>query len=460
MGLYASLISSANTLRVYNQLFSTVQNNINNASTPDYATQTMTTVSSPFQPSEGLTGGVTAGALQSSRDLYAEQNVQSQNQAWGQADQQTTDLTQIQPLFDISDSNGLSGVMNQFFSDVSAWSLSPNDTVARQTVLNDASSLATKFNEAGNGLATEASQLSQETGSTVQTINGLANQIAELNQAITQNGSNQSDPGIDASMQNALENLSEYADFTTLPQSNGTVTVMVGGQTPLVIGDNAYALSSGTASQGTSAESISVLSSSGQNITDQIQGGRLGGELDTANNLLPSYIGQLNTLASSFAQAVNGVLAGGVDQNGNAGAALFAYDATNPAQTLSVTSITPDQLAAASSTAPGGNGNALALAALASSPTQVNGMSFTGYYGQLASQVGQDIQNATNQQQTSSDLLAQARTLRNNISGVSLDAQATNMVELQQGYDANAQLVTILNQLTQETINMIGTTTA
>ena len=261
-------------------------------------------------------------------------------------------------------------------------------------------------------------------------------------------------------MQNALENLSEYVDFTTLPQSNGTVTVMVGGQTPLVIGDNAYALSSGTASQGTSTESISVLSSSGQDITDQIQGGRLGGELDTANNLLPSYIGQLNTLASSFAQAVNGVLAGGVDQNGNAGAALFAYDATNPAQTLSVTSITPDQLAAASSTAPGGNGNALALAALASSPTQVNGMSFTGYYGQLASQVGQDIQNATNQQQTSSDLLAQARTLRTNISGVSLDAQATNMIELQQGYDANAQLVTILNQLTQETINMIGTTTA
>jgi flagellar hook-associated protein 1 FlgK len=452
MGLYASLVSSANTLRVYNQLFATAQNNINNSSTPDYATQTMTTVASPFQPSEGLTGGVTAGALQSSRDLFAEQDVRSQNQAWGSADQQTSDLQRIEPLFDVTDANGLSGVMNQFFSDASAWSLSPNDTVARQSVINDANNVAAQFNQAGNGLANEASTLAQETGSTLQTINSLAAQIGQLNTAIVQSGSNKTDPGIDAAMQSALENLSEYVNFTTMPQSNGTVTVLAGGQTPLVIGGNVYRLSSGNANQQTA-----IFDSYGQDVTGQIQSGRLGALLNTANVLLPSYTSQMDQLASGFAQAVNGVLANGVDANGKAGAALFSFNAAHPAQTIGVTAITPDQLAAASASAPGGNGNALALAALANNSSELNGMNFTGYYGQLASQAGEAIQNATNAQQTGSDLLAQARTLRNNISGVSLDAQATNLIELQQGYDANAKLVTVLDGLTQTTIDMLNT---
>jgi flagellar hook-associated protein 1 FlgK len=165
----------------------------------------------------------------------------------------------------------------------------------------------------------------------------------------------------------------------------------------------------------------------------------------------------MDQLASGFAQAVNGVLANGVDANGKAGAALFSFNAAHPAQTIGVTAITPDQLAAASASAPGGNGNALALAALANNSSELNGMNFTGYYGQLASQAGEAIQNATNAQQTGSDLLAQARTLRNNISGVSLDAQATNLIELQQGYDANAKLVTVLDGLTQTTIDMLNT---
>ncbi len=443
------MIESANTLQVFDQLFATTQNNVNNANTPGYAKQRLATVSLAFDPALGLPGGVTAGQIQSSRDLYAEQDVRQQNQAWGRADQQSTDLQRIEPVFDISQDAGIPGALSQFFQNVSSWSMAPNDTVARQTVIDSAGTVAAQFTQSANSLGNASSAIDQETGGAVGAINNLAGQICQLNAVLRSDARNQSDPGIDAQMQSTLENLSEYVNFTALKQSDGTVEVLAGGQTPLVIEDRQYTISADMSGAQT------VIRDSNQNdITAQIQSGRLAGLLDTKNNLLPSYMSGLNQLASGFADSVNGLLAAGVDTNGNSGAALFSYDPTSSAATLAVTSITPDELAGAVPAAPGGNGNALNLAALGNSP-QINGMSFTAYYGELAGRVGQAVQDAKNAQQTTNDLLVQARSLRSDVSGVSLDEEAANLIQYQRAYEANAKLVTVLDELTNTTINLL-----
>jgi flagellar hook-associated protein 1 FlgK len=45
--------------------------------------------------------------------------------------------------------------------------------------------------------------------------------------------------------------------------------------------------------------------------------------------------------------------------------------------------------------------------------------------------------------------------MRQQTSGVSLDEQATLLVEFQRAYQANAQLFSVLNSLTQTTVNML-----
>jgi len=52
-------------------------------------------------------------------------------------------------------------------------------------------------------------------------------------------------------------------------------------------------------------------------------------------------------------------------------------------------------------------------------------------------------------------LLAQAREQRAASSGVSLDEEAVRLVEYQRAYEATAKLVSVLDQLSQETIDMI-----
>jgi flagellar hook-associated protein 1 FlgK len=134
---------------------------------------------------------------------------------------------------------------------------------------------------------------------------------------------------------------------------------------------------------------------------------------------------------------------------------LFSYNAsTDAASTIAVTGIAPPELAAASPGAGGGNGNALALSALGNSPA-LNGFTFTTFYGNLSATVGRDVANAKDSQAVQTQLLAQARAHRTSISGVSLDEEAVRLVEFQRAYEATAKLVTALDQLSLDTINMI-----
>lgn len=78
--ILTSLTSAANSMGVYEKAMEVVQNDTTNATTPGYVRQTLNLVAQPFSLDGGPAGGVSAGEVMSSRDLYAEQNVQPNNQ--------------------------------------------------------------------------------------------------------------------------------------------------------------------------------------------------------------------------------------------------------------------------------------------------------------------------------------------------------------------------------------------
>ena len=154
-------------------------------------------------------------------------------------------------------------------------------------------------------------------GSTVTQINQLASTIQQYNVQRLQQGS--SDPGTDAGLPSSLQQLSELVDVSVLNQADGTVTVLMSGGSPLVMGTSQYSISSGLsvssgAANQQSPPSAQILDSQGNDITSQIQGGKLGGLLDVNNNVLASLVGDgnqagsLNQFAKAFADTVNGIL--------------------------------------------------------------------------------------------------------------------------------------------------------
>jgi flagellar hook-associated protein 1 len=451
-----ALYSSAEALQAMDQAMAVTQNNVANANTSGYATQVQTFTAQPFNVERGLGGGVSAGVVQSTRDTYAEAQVQTQQSAVNFASQSVSDLTALEPQFDVTGTSGISAALNNLFNSFSALSVSPNDTIARQTVLTQAQNTANAFQQTATAILSTGNSVQSETQATVNDINRLTSTIAQINSQVRVNADGSVDSGVDAQMYSTLEALSQDVNFTTVQQSNGKIVVLLDGQTPLVMGDTSFAI------QGNfSLPQSEIQDQNGNDITSQITGGQLGSEIQTTNTVLPSYLSSLNTLAQTLADQVNTTLAGGLDENGQAPTTdLFSYDTgADAASTLSVNPLTTDQLAAALPGAPGGNGNALALTALQTANV-VNGETFTGAFGALGGQVGQDISDAQNAQQTSQSLLTQAQNLRQQVSGVSLDQEAANLMVYQDAYQATSKMFSILENIENVTLGLIPTATS
>ena len=476
--IMAGLIESANALNAFDQVLQVTQNNVANASTPGFAKQRLQLSAEAFQP-PGLLGGVVAGAVESSRDEFAEQAVRRETTALGQQQQLVASLTSLQSVMDVSGTTGIPYALNNFFQSVSAWSQTPSDKAARQTVLARAADVAQAIRNASAAVQRVGQDTDTQTRTTVNQVNQLVAQIQAYNHRVLQSGSASYDSGMDASVHATLEQLSNLVDFSATHESDGTTTILLNGSTPLLIGDKQYALTAGSISPASppalyanAPPQTQLLAADGTDVTAQTTGGQLGALLSVRNTILPSFqgdssqVGSLNTLAQGLADRVNQLLTSGNISDGpppQPGVPLFTYDNSNPvrvATTLSVDpSVTPGQLAAISPGPPEvSNGVPLALSQLAN-PTdpadEIDGFSFTQLYGNMAADVGSQLQQAQNSTQVQQSLVAQAQNQRQRVSGVDINEEAMIAVEFQRAYEANSRLITVLDQLTLDVINML-----
>ena len=423
----------------------------------------------------GSGGGVRAGEVQSARSEYAEQSVRRQSALLGQSQQSVNSLTALESVFDVSGKSGIAGALSNAFASFSAWAQSPTDTIARQHVIERATDVARTFQQTAEALSNLAQDTDRQLQQTVDEINHLAGQLRECNHRVLQGA--RDDAGLNAQMNATLEELSQYTEITALWQPNGSVSVLMNGQTPLVLDDRQYQVGlrftqPADAMYPDSRPSATIVSADGRDITAASASGQLGALLDMRNDTLPSYLGNayqpgdLNTMALEFAKRVNELLQLGTVADSNPvvnGPALFLYDidnATNVAATLRVDlTVTAEQLAPLSIGPPQvSNGIPLALAALASPQQkidQVKGASYVEFYGGMAARAGRKLNDATSRQQVQQSSLAQSKELRQEMSGVSLDEEATILIQFQRAYEANARMITILNQLTEDMINIL-----
>jgi len=449
--LLASLTSAARSMKSFESALAVVQNNVINASTPGYARQQVDLVALAFQPESNLPGGVEARSLISTRSDYSEQTVRRRTERYGRYEQIADGLSQVEPIFDLSEGSGIAGSINNILAAFSQLAVTPNDAAARQNVIGRAEDVARNFNFTAESLARAGDQVDKEIRSVIASINDMAGRISDLNVELGGDYRNQSDAGVNARLYSTLEELAELVDFTALHQPDGTVTVLLGGQVPLVISEKTFPISPDL-----SGGQVAILDHAGNPVTAKLTEGRIGGLIESSSVLIPSYVTDLNRLAESFANKVNGVLAAGLDRYGQPPAVdLFQYDAAlGAAATLGVTNITSDDIAAATAGAPGGNGNALDLTELANSK-EIDGLTFTEFYGSLGGRVGRDLRAAQEDAHTQSLLLSQARSLRDEVSGVNLDEEAASLIEFQRSYQAAAQMIRVLNEMTLEVFRIL-----
>lgn len=450
--LFAGLHIASNALDAIQHAINLTSTNVTNASTPGYARQQVVLEALSFDSSSCVGGGVGYAGTVDSRDDYAERNVQQSLSQEGAASQRAKNYTRLEPMLPVDGTSGISTSLDAFFQAFSNLTTAPNDTTARQLALDQARQVAQSFQQASESLDQAKQGTQQDLTAQVNQVNTIAGRIVSINKQYAQNSNATADPGLNAQMAQSLQQLSQYVDLTVLKQDNGTLMVYA-GQSLLVAGNEAMPL------KFVSGAGQRVLEDSqGNDISTTLRSGSLSALLDQAQNVEPSLEANLNQMAQSFATAVNTTLQTGVDQSNPPAAPvqdLFSFDpVAGAAKTITRNPLLPSELALADPTAPGGNGVAVQVANLQKAAL-VGGATLTQFYGGMAAQLGQSLSDAKNDQSTAESLTAQAQSLRSDLQGVSLDQEAMNLLEFQRAYDAASQFIKVINQLTQDVINLL-----
>ena len=179
-------------------------------------------------------------------------------------------------------------------------------------------------------------------------------------------------------------------------------------------------------------------------VTDGM-GGKLGGMVDVWNTV-NDLAADLDTFAADLATTFNTQHAAGFDLNGNPGGDLFSFDPGSPALTLTVDPalINDAALLAFGGTSPtlaGDIDNLRALMDLEDDVIVGGTRTASDWLTDLTSALGTQISRAE-QVATSQDVLvADLEELHQNLHGIDLDEEATNLLLYQTAYQAAARVI-------------------
>lgn len=319
-GLLSNAISG---LRVSQNAMRVTGHNISNANTEGYSRQRTEDITRPEQKL-GSAGYVGSGATTQSITRIVDQFVTSQLRTdttnFHALDKYNTNLREIDRLF-ADESTGLSGGLKQFFAAVQNGADNPSSSPARQLIITEAESLSNRMNNLYDRLVSIENNNRQEMNSIADQANGLARNIAELNQAIVDKTvpgtGNQPNDLLDRRDQK-LKELSELVGISVVNQGDGSVNVFMGQGQAIVVGTEANRFN--ITNRG---EVILGQGTRSYNVTGQLNGGQLGALVDFNDGILQTAKNELGRISLVLADTFNDQQLRGLDLDGDYGQRLF-----------------------------------------------------------------------------------------------------------------------------------------
>lgn len=295
-------------------MLDTVGHNIANANTPGYSRQRVQLGSAmPLQLGGLLIGsGVDVGQVQRSVDELLGRRIQAQHSRLGALATQRSGLASFETLFAEPGENGLGKLLDGFFSSVSQLSTAPSDSILRTDVVQSTRGLAARFRDLSAALGSATGDAMADITSRVDEVNELADEVVALNLRIGETES-AGTPANDLRDRRdvALERLSELVDTTVVDGPNGSVRVLVAGNT-LVGTARANELSIASDPGG-----LPALQIAGSGGFVPVTSGEIGGLLRLGGELAPAYRERLDQLAHQLILETNRVHTTGIPGSGS-----------------------------------------------------------------------------------------------------------------------------------------------
>jgi flagellar hook-associated protein 1 FlgK len=311
----------------------TTGHNITNANVDGYSRQVVVQSSAPgIDLGYGFVGsGTQIAQIKRYSDEFLNAQVRTAQSSTSALDTYNAQISQVDNLLADSTS-GLSPALQDFFSAVQNLTGDRAGTPSRGALLASSQTLAARFQGMNARLEEIRTGVNSQITSNVTLINSYAQQIAKLNEQITQasGSAEQTLPNdlMDKRDQLVMD-LNKQVKATVMPGNGNSLTVSIGNGQPLVVGTQAFQLAATTSPTDLSRVEVGFMTGSKITVLGEnaLTGGELGGLLEFRAKSLDLAQNSLGRVAIGLASTVNAQHRLGIDANGNPGGDLFTAGA-------------------------------------------------------------------------------------------------------------------------------------
>ncbi len=444
----------------------TTSHNIANKTTEGYSRQRVEvqTAVPIVEGNKQMGMGTRASAVTRTNNPFLEKQLQKETGGLGMQKGRELALTQVEQVFNEQMNKGLNQYMTDFFNGFRELSNNPESSTTRTMVKEAGEALVKDFKRVDNQLSSIQKDVDQRVISEVDEVNKMIREVGSLNEKIAE----VEVQGIPANDQRdrrdvVLKKLNEKIDIHYAEGDQGQVTVSTAGNAILVSGFDHYELQ--THENGSDGR-IEVFYKQNEStppfkITDRIKGGTIGGALQVRDQVIPDFKDKIDNLAYKVADEVNRAHVEGFDRSGRQGMYFFEMpnDVKGAAQNIAMNDMILEDVnriaAAAKPNAVGDNTVANVISQLQYKEI-MDGDTATmdDYYNSQVGRVGVLAQRAIKTRESQDNILSQLNTIRESISGVSLDEETTNMIEFQRAFDASARVIKTADEMFDTVLNL------
>jgi flagellar hook-associated protein 1 FlgK len=310
----------------------TTGNNIANANTIGYSRQNLNLQTSGqlFTGGGYMGRGVDIVDVSRAYDAFTTREASVTRAAAAEDAARSEQLNQLEKVFPLGET-GMGHAAGQFFNAFVDVVNRPADLAARQMVLARADDMCARFRNAGEQIETLQMGVSQGLRTQVDAANALIQRVAQLNnQIMSYRGFEQRPLDLLDKRDQAVSDLNQFIQVSTIPADDGTLSLMMGNGQQLLLGVQANPIKVLPGEYGGRTVRIAVEDSGQDRVlpTNLLQGGSISGLVRFQDVDLVMARNTVGQMAAAIATQVNQQQALGVDQGVPPAQGSPIFDAT------------------------------------------------------------------------------------------------------------------------------------
>lgn len=470
---FGSIETAVRALRTNQLSLQVTGQNLANADTPGYSRQVAVVRATAPYSYPGLTRSMTAGqigtgvevsAILRMRDSFIDAQIQGESSLKGEWEKRQQTLEFLEVVFNEPSDSSLSTRMNQFWDSLQELANRSDDSSVRSAVRENAVVFIESIQQIYKQLVDLQQDLDYQLSVMVGQVNTIATQIANLNDIIGKvEGSGQAPNDLLDQREQLVQELAEMVNINVTTDQNGRYNILVGGSI-LVAGNYVSTL---TTKSNMENQGLQEVVWQGNGTKTVITSGKLGGLLAMRDEDVQHYIDSINAFASTLIKEFNAIHQSGFGLGNTMNKRFFSgTDASDigidPEIMASLNNIAASVNVSTDplypSGAPGNGENALKLAQVISQSKLMNGGTATlsQFYNELIAKLGVDAEKANTTYENQEALISYLEERQENVAGVSLDEELSNMIKFSNAYNAASRYLTAIDELLDRLIQGTG----